>query len=101
MNTLKTLEKSQGTRSGHIDDVTWRGNIKVFFDTANDKFNEMRIEMLKAGLMDWDKLHKMAMNCSQSLKGLGFMRMAFILDTMQKAVSPERVAMKNPDLNRY
>lgn len=42
MNTLKTAERSQGTRSGKIDDATWLGNIKEYFDNhIETEFNQI------------------------------------------------------------
>ena len=42
MNTLKTAERSMGTRQGKIDDATWLRNIKDYFDNhIETEFNQI------------------------------------------------------------
>jgi hypothetical protein len=48
-------------------------------------------EMVKSGSKDYDTLFRLAHSQVGSTKALGLMRLGMILDTMQRAMSKDRV----------
>jgi hypothetical protein len=51
--------------------------------------------MLNDNNPNWEQLHYVPFESMKKLKALGFMRLAYILDTMQKSVSPDKVENKS------
>jgi hypothetical protein len=58
-------------------------------------------EFVKEGSKDYDMLFRLAHSQVGATKGLGLMRLGMILDTMQKAVSRDRVESNMQELERY
>ena len=50
--------------------------------------------MLNENNPNWDSLFNVPCEAMKRLKALGFMRLAYILDVMHKAVSPDKVQFK-------
>ena len=58
-------------------------------------------EFVKEESKDYDMLFRLAHSQVGATKGLGLMRLGMILDTMQKAVSRDRVESNMQELERY
>ena len=68
-----------------------------YMQTEFDKIGEH----VKSGSKDCDLLFRMAHSQVGATKGLGLMRLGMILDTMQKAVSKDRVESNMQELEKY
>lgn len=77
--------------------MVWLGNIKDYFDNGaiETEFNQIQKNMLNDNNPNWEQLHYVPFESMKKLKALGFMRLAYILDTMQKSVSPDKVENKS------